>query len=71
MKINVISIVWITTIVVFTNAILANTGWMPWLMAILAFIGPPLIIYMVLRVLKDDYSTNLTFNDWYRDKPKE
>ena len=64
-------IVWLTTIVVFATTIVAYTGYSTNLLAFLMFIGPPLIIYMVIRVLKDAHRDNLHFNDWYADKPRQ
>ena len=66
----VIKLVWLTTCVVFATTIVAYTEFSPQLLAVLMLVGPPLIIYMVIRVLKDAHRDNLTFQDWYADKPR-
>lgn len=68
---SVIKLVWFTTAVVFTTAILAQTKTAPGLLSVLMVIGPPLIIFMVIRVLQDKHRDNLTFDDWYRDRPRK
>jgi hypothetical protein len=35
----------------------------------LTIIGQGLLVYVVFKVLKDDYDTPLKFNDWYQDHP--
>ena len=40
-------------------------NWVFWL----TIIGQGLLVYVVFKVLKDDYDTPLKFNDWYQDQP--
>lgn len=37
----------------------------------LFLIGNILVITMVYKVLKENYSTNKNFNHWYQDNPRE
>ncbi len=70
MKNFAIKLVWFTTLVVFMTTILAQTSVDRQIFLVLIITGPLLIMYMVYRVLKDNYHTNKTFNDWYEDYPK-
>jgi len=69
MKLNAISLLIITTLVLITVTIFAAMdfpfGWI----FFLTLAGQMLLIYMVFRVLKDDYTTNKTFEDFYEDHP--
>ena len=40
-----------------------------WVFAVMCF-GQLSVILMVVLVLKEKYTTNKTFDDWYEDKPK-
>ncbi len=69
MKLNAISLLIITTLVLITVTIFAAMdfpfGWI----FFLTLAGQMLLIYTVFRVLKDDYTTNKTFEDFYEDHP--
>lgn len=69
MKLNAISLLIITTLVLTTVTIFAAMdfpfGWI----FFLTLAGQMLLIYTVFRVLKDDYTTNKTFEDFYEDHP--
>lgn len=51
----------------------AQLGVLPAWVLVLLFLGSPvLVIYMVIRILKDDYSPDGTFDEgyWYEDKDR-
>jgi hypothetical protein len=71
MKNSAIRLVWFTTayLVVFT-ALSALDMALPLLWGML-LLGQLLVVYMVYKVLTDDYTTDKKFRDWYSDMPKK
>jgi len=67
MKNFAIKFVWFTALVVFATTILAQTSVDSQIFLFLIITVPLLIMYMVYRVLKDNYHTNQTFKNWYAD----
>jgi|26BtaG_2_1085354.scaffolds.fasta_scaffold00003_217 fatty acid desaturase len=69
MKPTAISLSVITTLVLITVAIFAaldfSFGWV----FFLTLVGQILLVFTVFKVLKDDYSTTKTFEDFYEDNP--
>lgn len=71
MKNYAIKLVWFTTayLVVFTA--LSAVGIAYSLMWGMLLLGQFLVLYMVYKVLTDDYRTDKKFRDWYGDIPKK
>jgi hypothetical protein len=69
MKNSVMFFVALTTMLLVMVTILAalevSIGWIFWSTCF----GQFMVAVMVYKVLKDDYSTNKTFNDFYEDNP--
>jgi len=59
----------IPTVLIFLVAILASLNFNFSLIFFLTLVGQGFLIYMVIRVLKDDYTTEKTFDDFYEDRP--
>ncbi len=69
MKPTGISFLIITTLVLITVTIFALMNFpLGWIFSI-TLLGETLLIYTVLRILKDDYTTDKTFEDFYEDYP--
>lgn len=69
MKIPVMGWVALTTFVLITLVIMASMNFpFNWIFYLTVF-GQALIVAMVYRVLKDDYTTEKTFDDFYEDYP--
>lgn len=69
MKIPVMGWVGLTTLVLITLVIMASMNFpFNWIFYLTVF-GQALIVVMVYRVLKDDYTTEKTFDDFYEDYP--
>ena len=59
----------ITTIVLITLTIMASMGFpFNWVFYV-TVIGQFMVVYMVYRVLTDNYQTDKTFEDFYEDRP--
>ncbi len=69
MKLSPVILLLITTFVLITVAVFAALD-LPfrWVFFLTVF-GQTLLIISVFRVLKDDYSTDKTFEDFYEDHP--
>lgn len=69
MRLPVMFYVWFTTFLLITVSIMASMN-MPfnWVFYLTVF-GQFLIAVMVFRVLKDKYTTDKTFQDYYEDYP--
>jgi len=69
MKISVHAwIAWLTFLLITLTIMSAMNfpfNWVFWL----TIAGQALLVYVVFKVLKDDYDTPLKFNDWYQDQP--
>lgn len=69
MKINAITYLVITTFILVTVAIFAamelSFGWI----FSLTVLGEGLLIVSVFKILKDNYTTDKTFKDFYEDHP--
>ncbi len=60
-----------TTLVLFTVTIMAAMNFpFNWVFYVTVF-GQLMIVYMVYKVLTDEYTTNKTFKDFYEDYPIE
>lgn len=69
MKVSTMGSVAITTIALLLLTIMAALDYpFNWVFYMTVF-GQGLLIYMVYRVLKDDYKTDKTFEDFYEDHP--
>lgn len=68
---------YIHKLVVFTTAflviyiVLAHYGLPFTVLFAMCIAGQALTIYMVYKILTDDYKTDKTFKDWYEDEPVE
>ncbi|MEM0932854.1 MAG: hypothetical protein AAF575_14240 [Bacteroidota bacterium] len=69
MKISAMGVVAFTTLVLVTVTIMASMNFpFNWVFYV-TIIGQALVIYMVYKVLTDNYSTVKTFDDFYEDNP--
>jgi uncharacterized membrane protein len=71
MKISAMFYVVITTIVLITLTIMVSMN-LPfnWLFYTM-LLGQALVAVMVYNVLRDQYTTKKTFEDWYEDLPSD
>ena len=59
----------ITTLVLITVTIMASMGFpFNWVFYV-TVIGQIMVVYMVYKVLTDNYQTDKTFEDFYEDRP--
>ena len=69
MKISAMGIVGFTTMVLVTVTIMVSMNFpFNWVFYVTVF-GQALVVYMVYKVLTDDYETSKTFEDFYEDHP--
>ncbi|SRX55156.1 hypothetical protein [Aequorivita sp. CIP111184] len=69
MKISAITSLIITTLLLVTITIFAVMDFPFSWVFYLTILGQVLLIFSVLKVLKDSYTTNKTFEDFYEDCP--
>lgn len=69
MKISAITSVIITTFLLLTVTIFALMDFPFGLVFYFTVIGQVALVFTVLKVLKDDYKTDKTFDDFYEDFP--
>jgi hypothetical protein len=69
MKISGMFLLAVTTLLLVTTTIFASLnvafGWV----FLLTVLGQVLFIFTVYKILRDDYSTDKTFADFYEDRP--
>ena len=69
MKISAMSVVGFTTMMLVTVTIMVSMNFpFNWVFYI-TVLGQGLVVYMVYKVLTDDYQTDKTFEDFYEDHP--
>ena len=69
MKISAMGVVSFTTMVLVTLTIMVSMNFpFNWVFYLTVF-GQALVVYMVYKVLTDDYDTSKTFEDFYEDHP--
>lgn len=69
MKLSAITYLLITTLLLVTVAIFAAMDFpFNWIFY-LTVLGQVLLIFSVIKVLKDNYTTDKTFEDFYEDHP--
>lgn len=71
MKSYVHKLVVIVTAFLVVYTVFAHYGLPLALVFAMCTAGQALTIYMVYKVLTDNYKTDKTFKDWYEDKPAE
>ena len=69
MKPSPISLLVITTLVLITVAIFAAMDFSFRWVFFLTLAGQILLVFTVIRILKDNYTTDKTFGDFYEDYP--
>lgn len=69
MKINAMYLLGFTTLLLITVTIFATMNMSFGLVFFATVLGQGLLVYTVYRILKDDYTTNKTFEDFYKDRP--
>ena len=69
MKISALTFLGLTTLVLLTVVVFVAIN-IPfnWIFYITC-VGQVLLVYSVIRILKDDYTTDKTFADFYEDHP--
>jgi len=69
MKINAIPLLGFTTIILITVTlfVMINLSF-SWVFFLTVF-GQILLVFTVYKVLRDDYQTDKTFEDFYEDRP--
>jgi hypothetical protein len=69
MKISGMFLLAVTTLLLVTTTIFASLnvafGWV----FLLTVLGQVLFLFTVYKILRDDYSTDKTFADFYEDRP--
>ena len=69
MKISAMGVVGFTTMVLVTLTIMVSMNFpFNWVFYVTVF-GQAMVVYMVYKVLTDDYQTTKTFEDFYEDMP--
>jgi len=69
MRISAMALLAITTLILLTVVIFSSLNLdFSWVFS-LTVIGQILLVYTVIRVLKDNYTTDKTFEDYYEDHP--
>ena len=69
MKISAMGVIGFTTMVLVTLTLMVSMNFpFNWIFYITIF-GQASVVYMVYRVLTDDYETVKTFKDFYEDNP--
>lgn len=71
MKNNIYFYVALTTLMLVMVTIMATINFPYSWIFYLTVIGQALVVIMVYKVLKDNYSTDKTFKDFYEDHPIE
>ena len=71
MKNQAIRWVWFTTLYVFAFAVLTRVMQSFMILIPMLIFGQILILYMVYKVLTDNFKTTQDFDVWYQDNPKE
>ena len=66
-----IKLVWFTTVYLVVFTALSAVGIAYPLLWGMLLVGQLMVVYMVYKVLTDDYKTDKKFRDWYSDMPKE
>ncbi|MBT8268712.1 MAG: hypothetical protein KJN59_05760 [Bacteroidia bacterium] len=69
MKLPVMFYVVVTTLLLLSVVIFASLDFPYPIVFYLTVIGQVFLVFMVFRVLKDDYTTTKTFEDFYEDNP--
>lgn len=69
MKISAMTMVGITTFLLLVVTILVALDFSFSWVFYLTCIGQALVVVMVYKVLRDDYTTDKTFEDFYEDRP--
>ena len=69
MKIPVMFYVFLTTTLLITVTIMAAMNLPFSWVFYLTCVGQVLLVVMVYKVLKDNYTTDKTFDDFYEDRP--
>lgn len=69
MKISAMALVAVTTLILLTVVIFSSLDLPFRWVFLLTTAGQILLVITVIRVLKDDYTTDKTFEDFYEDNP--
>ena len=69
MKISVMGSIAITTVLLLTVTIFSVMNFPFTWVFLITCVGQIALLYMVYKVLTDNYSTNKTFDDFYEDFP--
>ena len=69
MKIPAMTMVALTTLVLVVLTIMSSLNFPFHWVFYLTVVGQIMLIYMVYKVLTDDYQTDKTFEDFYEDYP--
>lgn len=69
MKNFAMKLVWFTTFYLVAFTILTQFDTPMELLFVMLIVGQALVLFMVYKVLTDNYTTDKTFKDWYEDKP--
>jgi uncharacterized membrane protein YqjE len=69
MKLSAIPLLAITTLVLITVVVFSTMNFPFSWVFILTTLGQILLVISVYKVLRDDYTTDKTFEDFYEDRP--
>ena len=71
MKVSPITYLVLTTVILITVAVFAALDFPFRWVFFITIIGEAMLVLSVFKVLKDKYTTNKTFKDFYEDHPIE
>jgi hypothetical protein len=69
MKSYAIKLVWFTTLYLVMFTVLCQLNISYFVLMCMLVAGQFLVLWMVYKVLTDNYKTDKTFKDWYEDRP--
>jgi uncharacterized membrane protein YqjE len=69
MKSYAIKLVWFTTLYLVMFTVLCRLNINYFVLMCMLVAGQFLVLWMVYKVLTDNYKTERTFKDWYEDRP--
>ncbi|MDC7994329.1 hypothetical protein [Altibacter sp. HG106] len=69
MKLSALTLLGVTTLLLITTLCFATLGGSYSWVFVLTCAGQAILVYTVYRILRDDYQTDKTFDDFYEDRP--
>ena len=66
-----IALIWVLTLLLLAICLMVSLGVSFAFIFLVTFLGQLILIYTVILVLKEDYQSDKTFDDFYEDWPKD